>query len=265
VRDLGGGGHAGHGESQLSQQSDKDLARSFLERLEDKLSEHLPGPGAMDSWIRRKVAAAKSDKTATHLRNPEAAFLNGQVILHVFETLQEGRWALSSEQARAALLNEYYRSMRDCCSGSPSRSLLHPFEKAMNAGAGQVYKRWAAAEKGPSLKQACPDFALRDPFPAPIVFEGKYFARGTLDKAQRELANSIYQAAFYRSLPPVPATARTASWDYNFACMLAFDASPGGALKEAWQSLDNKVRKSFWEGANVYVMVLRGNARKTES
>jgi hypothetical protein len=249
----------------VSHHSDRDLARSFLERLEDKLNEQLPSPGAMDSWIRRTVATAKSNDSETHLRNPEAAFLNGQVVPHLFEMLQEGQRPLSREQARAALLNEYYRTMRDCCSGSPTRTALHPFDKAMAAGATTVYRRWARPEKGPSLRQACPDFALRDPFPAPIVFEGKYFARGSGDKAGRELADSIYQATFYRSLPPVPATTRNAAWDYNFACMLAFDASPEGSLKAAWQALDSKVRKSFWEGANVYVMVLRGNARKTEA
>ena len=97
------------------------------------------------------------------------------------------------------------------------------------------------------------------------MFEGKYFARGSGDKAGRELADSIFQANFYRSLPSVPATARSAAWDYSFACLLAFDASPEGSLQAAWKALDSKVRKSFWEGANVYVMVLRGNAKIAEA
>jgi hypothetical protein len=43
------------------------------------------------------------------------------------------------------------------------------------------------------------------------------------------------------------------------ACLFAFDATPEGHFLNAWSSLDSKVRKGFWEGANIYVMILRGS------
>jgi hypothetical protein len=108
------------------------------------------------------------------------------------------------------------------------------------------------------LTQSCPDFALRKPFAHSIVFEGKYFARGSKEYAARQLVADLYQAFFYRGLPSVEATKRGhPEWDYDYACLLAFDASPAGSLKDAWDSLGSSVKKSFWEGANIFVMIIR--------
>jgi hypothetical protein len=43
----------------------------------------------------------------------------------------------------------------------------------------------------------------------------------------------------------------------GYACLLAFDASPDGTLQQSWESLPGKVKRGFWEGANVYAMILR--------
>jgi hypothetical protein len=242
----------------------KELARLFLKTLEKSLNERMPGPAMMNSWVRRTVAAAKSDDSQAHLRNPESAFLNAKVVPVVFSTLQDGPWALTREEAREALLNEYFRGMPEFCTRSPSRSTLHPFDKAMGASADEVYRRWTGQGKRRALTQACPDFALTAPFKAPTVFEGKYFSGGSREKAKRELVLNIYQAFYYRSLPPLPSGVDGRRWDYDYACMLAFDASQEGTLKEAWDNLDEVVRTSFWDDANVYVMVLRGSPYNAE-
>jgi hypothetical protein len=39
---------------------------------------------------------------------------------------------------------------------------------------------------------------------------------------------------------------------------MAYDASPRGTLKAAWEGLPGKVKRSFWEGANIYVIILGG-------
>ena len=65
------------------------------------------------------------------------------------------------------------------------------------------------------MTQSCPDFSLRDPFPHSILFEGKYFARDSLEFAQRELVTNIYQAFFYRGLPRLAATKRHPEWNYD--------------------------------------------------
>jgi hypothetical protein len=73
-----------------------------------------------------------------------------------------------------------------------------------------------------------------------------------------ELATNIYQAFFYRGLPYVPPKKSSPAWDYEFACLLAYDASDAGSLRQAWNGLDTEVKNCFWDGANVYVMILRG-------
>ena len=77
----------------------------FLKELENTLNKKLPGPTEMESWIRRTVAAAKTDNKQKHLRFSEAAFLNGQALPVLFDVLKT-HVGLSGEQAQQALLNE---------------------------------------------------------------------------------------------------------------------------------------------------------------
>jgi hypothetical protein len=90
-----------------------------------------------------------------------------------------------------------------------------------------------------------------------VVFEGKYFERGAAKKAETDLVTNIYQAFFYRSLPRIDGTAKRPAWDYDYGCLLACDASPEGTLRAAWDGLSTKVKEGFWDGANIYVMVVR--------
>jgi hypothetical protein len=39
--------------------------------------------------------------------------------------------------------------------------------------------------------------------------------------------------------------------------MLAGDVSEEASLQRAWQAIPRAVKKGFWEGANIYVMILR--------
>ena len=211
----------------------------------------------MGPVIRRIVAEAKSNDRQKHLRLPEAAFLNSFAVPTLFKHLQD--WAgLSAEQAREALLNEYHRTMPEVSTRSPIRATRHPFKKMLGANAETIYRQWRDPRQNYGLTQACPDFALGKPFPQSIVFEGKYFAAGSKDYAARQLVTDLYQAFFYRGLPRVEASGRGhPEWNYDYACLLAFDASPAGTLAAAWDSLEVSVRGSFWEGANIYVMILR--------
>ena len=120
-------------------------------------------------------------------------------------------------------------------------------------------RRWKG-EPNKQTSQSAPDLALRNLFPFNIVFEIKYFADGGLGKAATELVTDLYQAFFYRALPYVKATESKPSWDYEYACLLAYDASPGGTLRQSWESLPPKVKSGFWNGANVYAMILRSDA-----
>ncbi|MGO9641091.1 MAG: hypothetical protein ACLP1Y_07300 [Candidatus Acidiferrales bacterium] len=236
----------------------KDHALEFLKELEKTLNGKLLGPADMESWIRRTVAAAKTDNKQKHLRLPEAAFLNGQALPVLFDLLISYA-GLSGEQAQQALLSEYHRSTPNLARQSPIRWERHPFRKILGARASDIYQGWASPDKGGALTESCPDFSLRDPFPHSILFEGKYFPRGSLEFAQRQLVTYIYQAFFYRGLPRLAAAKRHPECNYDYACLMAYDASPTGTLTSAWTALHPRTRPSFWEGANVYVMILRGS------
>lgn len=235
----------------------KDDALEFLKCLEMTLNKALLGPNDMEAWIRPTVAAAKTNDRQKHLRLPEAAFLNGQALPVLFDFIQT-YGGLSEDQARKALLNEYYRTTPAISEQSPIRWERHPFRKVLGGNARDIYRRWKNPDEGGALTQSYPDFSLRDPFPHSILFEGKYFPRGSLEYAQSKLVINIYQAFFYRGLPRLEGTKKHPEWKYNYACLLAYDASPKGTLSEAWAALDFRTKRSFWVGANVYVMILRG-------
>jgi len=236
----------------------KDQAKAFLDEMAQAISQQCPKGTAMERAVRRTIREAKQDPAKKHLRQPEAAFLNGFVLPIVFEQIKRCS-SLTETQARVALLNEYHHCMPGLSVKSPIRAIKHPFKKAMGSSPDSVYSGWMNSDKGSGLAQSCPDFALIDPFPHHIVFEGKYFGSGTLKYAQQEFVKNSYQAFFYRGLPRLDATKKGhPEWNYDYACLLAFDASPKGTLKKTWTSLNRLVRESFWEGANIYVMILGG-------
>ena len=242
----------------------QDLARDdafdFLRELENTLSKTLPKPGDMEPWIRRTVAAAKRNDREKHLRLAEAAFLNGQALPVLFELIQT-RCGCSVEEARTALLNEYYRTTPSLSRNTPFRWVQHPFSKALGGNAAEIYRGWVDPDKGGALTTCSPDFALSAPFPHSILFEGKYFAKGEPETAARTLVADIYQAFFYRGLPPLAATSRHPKWNFDYACLMAYDASPKGTLASAWKAIHRRTRQSLWEGANIYVMILGGTGR----
>jgi hypothetical protein len=236
-------------------------AHLFLKDFHKVLGDQLPAAGSMEPLIRQTTKAAKSEYTRRHLRLPEAAFLNAHVIPLLAEAARVHA-NLTMAQTRDALLNEYHPSMNSISRDLPARTVKHPFSKALGAAPGAIYARWADPQNSKSIVQSCPDFALRAPFPHKIVFEGKYFSNGSLAYAQGQLVTDIYQAFFYRGLPFVDQTPRgRAGWDYDYSCLLAYDASPQGTLQTAWTDLPDKVKRSFWEGANIYVMILGRQGR----
>lgn len=233
-------------------------AYGFLESYERELQRDLGSVKSLAAQIRHRAARAKSDDSAPHLRRPEEVFLNEYAIPRLFQELQT-KCGLSAEDACTALLSENHKYLKGVSSTTPARSKQHstPFDKTLAPNALQVIEHWRSG-KSNALRQACPDFALRVPSPFKIVFEGKYFEAGSPKKAAAELVKNIYQAFFYRALPRVPGKGTRPPWDYEYACLLACDASPSGFLLEAWDSIPKSVQQGFWEGANVYVMVLRG-------
>jgi hypothetical protein len=241
----------------------KSRAHDFLKSLEDQLISHTPPPEDMRRRIREIVVDAKTNNTMKHMRKPEDAFLYKYAMPVIFRHMQtvEGIGAI---EARHSLLCEYYRNMKEYCHCTPARTQRHPFSKAVGTKPAQIIAQWTGSH-GARLRQACPDFAVREPFPFKIVFEGKYFDKGAATKARIELVTDLYQAFFYRGLPYIARKKNSPAWDYDFACLLAYDASDEGNLKGAWDSLDSQVKNAFWDGANVYVMIFSGTAAHSQS
>ncbi len=236
----------------------KDHALEFLKELEKTLNGKLLGPADMESWIRRTVAAAKTDNGQKHLRLPEAAFLNGQALPVLFDLLISYA-RLSGEQAQQALLSEYHRSTPNLARQSPIRWERHPFRKILGARASDIYQGWASPDKGGALTESVriSPSAIRSRILSCSRGNTSHAARWNLPNDR--LVTDIYQAFFYRGLPRLAAAKGHPEWNYDYACLMAYDASPTGTLTSAWTALHPRTRRSFWEGANVYVMILRGS------
>jgi hypothetical protein len=233
----------------------EEAALDFLAKLENHFNKLLPNPAAMAQELKSIVKNAKELKINRHMNFPEAAFLNHFIMPALNEYLTD-HCGLSSENAKQALLSESFRNLSEIASGTPARSEAHPLSKVIGVGAHQIVERWKKSGRG-SVVKSCPDFALRPPSPFKIVFEGKYFSGGNAEKG---LADGIYQTFFYRGLPFVPEKPSHPAWDYDYGCFLAYDATPEGSFLDLWNSLDRHVRSSCWDGANIFVMILSGNA-----
>ncbi len=229
-------------------------AYRFFRSLAQHLNERLPGPREVATSIADIVRTSRASRSDLHKSFSEGALLNHYLLpaIHHFVSQLDG---MDPDRPQESLLSESYREMRRYASGTPARLSRHPFEKVIGGSAQSVVRRWKSAN--PTVK-SYPDFALRAPCPYRTVFEGKYFLRGGLTAAETTLATNIYQAFFYRGLARVPETPRRPAWDYDYACVLAYDATPDGSMLQAWDGLRPKIGKGCWEGAGIYVMILRG-------
>lgn len=232
-------------------------ALEFLRRLQVRLNSVLPAAAEMHRQVSDLVERGRNEASYRHLCSAEHAFTRGIALPRVYDELT-GTFGLSAEDARIALLSEAWANFKHISSGTPARTVRHPFEKAMVSDAWSIYQKWMKKTSRLPLTQSCPDFALRSPAPHNVVFEAKYFTGGTPKKSASDLVANLYQAFFYRALPPTGRN-QERSWDYDYACLFAYDASTDGGFNDAWEALDQDVKDGFWYGANVYVMVLRGS------
>ena len=175
------------------------------------------------------------------------------LFLHISEDLGYGE-----DQTQQIMLSESFRNMKEMSCGSPARAKKYsnPFGKVFTDPR-SVMRRWAGDTRGSKLQQPCPDFALRSPFPHTTVFEGKYFSVGGIAVGETQLVDAAYQTFFYGAQPPAGPNSAGISWDYDYSCLFACDTSEEGSLDHAWKSWTEDVRAGFWDGANIYVMILR--------
>jgi hypothetical protein len=238
--------------------SSKANAKQFLKRLAQFLNAGLLPPAEMAQRVETTVKQAKASSDQRHLAFPEAALVNEHVIPLIGRFLRDefrNQGGLANEQARLALLSESSEGLPRLTSGSPSRSAKHPFSKVIGIKPKQLFEQWKRTK---GLTRSCPDLALRDPAPHRVVFEAKYFRQGSVPAAESALVQGMYEAFFYGGLPTRMEKPPRASWNYDYGCLLIYDGSSGRSVIEAWGSLGRQVRTACWDGANIYVMVLRG-------
>lgn len=78
------------------------------------------------------------------------------------------------------------------------------------------------------------------------------------------MVTGIYQAFFYRGLPRIDEKPPRPSWDYDYGCLLICDVSQKGEVGLAWKGLPRVVKNACWDGASIYVMVVRGSEAQPE-
>jgi hypothetical protein len=235
--------------------SEKEEAFRFLSELHRRLDTVIAPAAQTQQRISELEAIAKTDRAYKHFCGREHTFTKGIALPAIYSELTT-TFNMAAEDAKQSIMAEGFSNMPELSSNTPARKARHPFNKALVSDPHEIYSKWAEAKI--PLTQSCPDFSFRNPFPYKIVFEAKYYERNSRRVAERELVNSAYQAFFYRGLPKDMSNP-SRPWDYKYSCVFVYDATEEGHFKAAWESLDNYVKSGFWEGANVYVMVLRGS------
>jgi hypothetical protein len=238
--------------------TEKEQAHQFMRQLHKRLLHDLPSP----SVVRLEIAAMLEEQKTEdnkHLRSAEPAFLNRYLVPSIFAHMQSVQ-GISESDAKKSLLSEWYRCLQTYHQNSPRRLSSHPFEKTQRDPK-RIMQRWRGQELNSTggirkaLHQACPDLAFGEPFPHKVLFEFKYFPDG--QDPETQLVNGIYETFYYLSMPSIPAAKTHPAWNYDFGCFLAFDASVEGGLYKTWNSITEEVRAGFWEGGNLFVMIIR--------
>lgn len=229
--------------------SAKSEANEFLNGLSYFLKEKIPCRAEVAAEIQKMAKKqGKGEKEVPY----ENYFLRLFVIENLFKyvVLKVGQ-----ERARGSMACESYEHFPEISASTPASLLKSPFKKVLGASTRSTVKKWWDLSK-PPVAEACPDISLQSPHK--IVFEAKYFRYGEIGAAKTVLVSSIYQCFFYRGLPKWQGNKTRAAWDYDYACLLAYDATEKHSLSRAWDALHKDVKKGCWDGSNIYVMLLPG-------
>lgn len=230
--------------------TEKASAYGFLKTLHGRLNEDAPRPDLVKSMVDAIWKKPKTEKTEREkLESKENVAFYNFAARRIFE-LGKSTANLTDDEMRQAFRCVYFAKFPELSATNPFRKNGHPFSKKWGLSPNKIMEAWQKTSiSATPANQAWPEAALASPFPLKIVFEAKYFEKNSAVAAQNELVNAIYETFFYRGLPP------SDNWDYDFGCLLAYDVSPRGYFKEAWESISCK--RTFWEDAHVFVMVVR--------
>ncbi len=220
----------------------REAAWKFLKGLEQHLGRNID-----PSRVRESIRGSKGS-------NYESDFVNAFMLPAISDYLRQ---TLSPADAVTAFLTESVGARKKgLASGTPASANRYLFTKVLGVSAKTLVDMWWGTGKKKPLSQSCPDWAFRSPCQHTVVFECKLFRKGGMVAAKTELVKSIYQCFYYRGQPKVLASGRHTGWDYDYACLVAYDASESGSLVRAWKCVDAKVQEECWNASNIFVMVL---------
>lgn len=248
------------------EEHDKTAVYDLLTKYKGALRSHLRNAPDLIKSIDAKARETKAGKKGNV---PWEGTLIDEWLLPVLHEQVRGILNQDAELAKAAIVAESgaVRGLIASASMSAIRVARHPFGKRIGTSVDAIAAAWKGdhGKAGNGFSQACPDFAMRNPyharvqdgaFPYKVVFEAKYFREGSAEKGRRALVENLYQAFFYLGLPYCAGDAKHAAWDYDYACLVAVDSSKQHTLCKAWQQLRDDVKRSFWKGANLFVIVI---------
>jgi len=231
---------------------DRKAAGRFLEGLKDHLSSKI-SPTGVQQWIQKKKDSNPIGKDVQY----ELLFTDTFVLPAIPEYLEKALALSASDRCTAFLAESGLAKTRGWTSNSPRSANKYLFTKVFGADSKSVVKLWWGDSGKGLTSQSCPDWAFRSPCPHTVVFEGKFFRKGGVDAARRELVSGIYQCFYYLAHPKFPKTETHPAWDYKYACLFAYDASGERSLVKAWEALNKEVREACQGGAsNIFVIVL---------
>jgi len=231
-----------------------ESAHAFLKRLEEFLSAKFPSHSAISEEF-ESFPGRPNGLSGGKAESYEGPFFKKYVVPNVHKFLITKEEKLDPDKAKKALLAEGFVDLPDFASDTPASKERYPYKKNIVATLRNARNDWW--ENKASLSNSCPDLALRSPCEHRIVFEGKLFRNGGVEKAKTVLVNGIFEAFFYRGVPTLLRGKEQYSSGYDYACLLAYDASPLGALQKAWREMNKDVALSLWNQLHVYIMILR--------
>ncbi len=185
----------------------------------------------------------------------ETPFLHTYVVEHIHDFLVKES-GYTTAAAKNALLAEGASHLRKFVSDTPQSKGRYPFKKSVIASLEDARQEWWREQHG-GVYVACPDIALRSPCEHRIVFEGKLIRGSTEVAARKALAEGVFESAFYRGLPTLLRGRDGEADSYEFACLLAYDASEGAELWNAWKKVSDDVRESTSKELFTRVMIIR--------
>jgi hypothetical protein len=229
----------------------RTAAEEFFKRLESYLNENLPSTDA----VNEEIVHAKSEYQQAGKASAQAyegPFFKKHIVPTVHKFLIAD--GLSRDAAIQALLAEGHLDLKEFVSGTPASRQIYPYKKTLATTLKTARKDWWGT--GKVLSNSCPDLAVRLPGGPSIVFEGKLFRSGGPDAAKSAIVAGLYECFFYRALPTLVNWKEPNASGYDYACFLAYDASPLSSLRRTWKDINREVERSFWEALNIYVMIV---------